>query len=101
MTVALLEKTLHFDPSTSDPPEQDEYEYWMYRFDVDGRIYDVRRYTDFPTEAHFLSTIRNADEQALLDAASIARYLVDHEGVSTVNRHNTATGVFDRRVQPE
>jgi len=100
VVVALLEKRYHFDPSSSDPPGQDEYEYWIYRFAVDSRTYKVRRYTDFPEEAHILSNIRNADEQALADAALIAKYLVDQEGVTEVNRYNTATGIFDRRVVP-
>jgi hypothetical protein len=44
--------------------------------------------------------MRNADEQALADARLIARYLIDEEGVEKVNRYNTATGIYDRPVEP-
>ena len=89
-----------FDPSMFDPPDQDEYAYCIYTFEIEGRVYDVRRYLDDPEEAHILSNVRNADEQALADARLIARHLVDEEGVRVVHRYNTKTGVFDRRVVP-
>ncbi len=100
MPITRVEKQYVFEPSTFDPPEQDQYEFWAYTFEVDGRRYEVRRYCSFPEEATILSTIRNSDDRALADAALIARYLVDEEGVETVNRHNTASGLFDRRVEP-
>jgi hypothetical protein len=87
-----------FEPSAFDPPEQDQYEYWVYTFEIEGRDYSVRRYCDTPHEAHILSTVRNADEQALGDAAAIARFLLEEEGVRRVHRYNTRTGTFDRLV---
>jgi hypothetical protein len=98
MTIRRVDKEYVFEPSAFDPPEQDQYEYWVYSFDVDGRDYTVRRYCDEPEEAHILSTVRNADAQALGDARTIARFLIEEEGVRRVNRYNTRSGVFDRRV---
>jgi hypothetical protein len=87
-----------FEPSAFDPPDQDQYEYWAYTFDVDGREYDVRRYCDDADEATILSNVRNADSQALGDAQRIAGYLIEHEGVLRVYRYDTRTGVFGRLV---
>jgi hypothetical protein len=89
-----------FEPSAFDPPDQDQYEYWIYEFQVEGREYVVRRYTDEPDRATILSNVRNADEQALADAVQIARYLIEREGVATVFRYDTKTGVFGRKVEP-
>jgi hypothetical protein len=100
VSVRLVETRHNLVPSIFDPPEQDQYDNWGYTFEVDGRTYEMRRYCDMPEEAHFLSNIRNADEQALADAGLIARYLIDEEGVEEVNRYNTATGTYDRPVEP-
>jgi hypothetical protein len=89
-----------FEPSAFDPPEQDQYEYWAYEFNVEGREYAVRRYTEDPHEATILTNVRNADEQALADVAAIARYLIESEDVTTVFRYDTKTGVFSRKVEP-
>jgi len=89
-----------FEPSAVDPPDHDQYEYWLYEFQVEGREYAVRRYTDEPDQATILSNVGNADEQALADAADIARYLIDQEGVATVSRYDAKTGVFGRKVEP-
>jgi hypothetical protein len=100
MPIELVKKEYRFDESSFDPPEQDEYRYWLYTFEVSGRTYFVRRYCDEADEAHILSNVRNDDEQALADAGDVARYLVDLEGVRRVNRYNTATGLFNRPVEP-
>jgi len=89
-----------FEPSAFDPPDQDQYEYWIYEFQVEGREYVVRRYADEPDQATIVSNVRNADEQALADAAEIARYLIDREGVSAVFRYDTKSGGFGRKVAP-
>jgi hypothetical protein len=89
-----------FEPSDLDPPGQDQYEYWIYDFTLEDRHYGVRRYTDTPDHATILDRIRNADEQALADASAIERYLVASEGVETVYRYDTKTGVFGRVVEP-
>jgi hypothetical protein len=92
-----VEKRYVFEPALG-PEDQDQYEYWAYSFDVDGRVYDVRRYCDDADEATILSDVRNADEQALADAERIARYLIEHDGVLRVYRYDTRTGVFGRLV---
>src|SRR5215204_6916292 len=89
-----------FEPSAFDPPDQDQYEYWIYEFTLEGREYQVRRYTDQPDVATILSNIRNADQQALADAAEIARHLIENEGVRTIYRYDTKTGGFGRKVEP-
>src|SRR5436309_15574037 len=62
-----VEKRRMFEPSTSSPPEQDQYEYWVYSFDRDGRVFEVRRYCDDPDEAMILTNIGDGDEGALQD----------------------------------
>ena len=94
------EKRYVFEPSAFDPPEQDQYEYWEYDVSVEGRPYYVRRYCNEPEQATILDTIRQTDARAQADAAAIARFLVENEGVHDVYRYNTKTGVFDRRVVP-
>lgn len=92
-----VEKRHVFEPAVG-PEGEDRYEYWAYCFDLDGRVYDVRRYCDDADEATILSDVRSADEQALADAERIARYLIEHESVLRVYRYDTRTGVFGRLV---
>ena len=96
----IVTKELVFDPSSSDPPEQDEYEYWLYEFRIDSRSYTARRFTDEPQSATIVSTIRDADAEAVADAARIARYLIDVEGVKEVFRYEGKTGIYSQRVEP-
>jgi hypothetical protein len=82
------------DESAFDPPEQDEYRWFQYEIDVDGRIYEVRNYVD-DDEASISrreATVRDDD------AARIARFLIEHEGVRRVTRYNRRSGIYDHIV---
>ena len=80
-------------PSDLDPPGQDQYEYFAYTFTIDDRVYEVRRYVG-DDHATIVSTVRDSDDQARSDAESIARHLIDSEGVARVYRYDTSTGGY-------
>ena len=88
------------DPRAFDPPAQDQDEYWLYTFELSGRTYSVRRYTDEPERAAILDIIRRSDEGALADARAIARYLIETEEVGRVDAYNTSSGVYDWPIDP-
>lgn len=91
--MVVLKEYCH-DESAFDPPAEDEYRWFEYEIDVDGRIYEVRNYLD-DDEASI--TRREAivrDE----DAQRIARFLITHEGVRRVTRMSRKTGGYTRIV---
>ena len=89
-----------FEPSAFDLPDQDQYKYWLYTFNLSERTYSARRYTDQPERATILDTIRGSDAVAQADARAIARYLMDVERVERVDAYNTHSGSFDWRIDP-
>jgi hypothetical protein len=82
------------DESSFDPPEQDDYRWFQYEVDVDGRVYEVRNYVD-DDEASISRWVGGVRDE---DAARIARFLIEHEGVRRVTRISTKTGGYTRVV---
>ena len=82
------------DESAFDPPEQDDYRWFQYEIRVDGRIYEVRNYVD-DDEASISRREATVQDE---DAARIARFLIEHEGVRLVTRLSERTGAYTRIV---
>jgi hypothetical protein len=91
--MVVLKEYCH-DESAFDPPEQDDYEFFEYEIDVDGRVYEVRRYCyeDEASVQRSEAIVRDGD------ALRIARFLVEHEGVRRVTRLSKRTGAYTRIV---
>jgi len=82
------------DESAFDPPEQDDYRWFQYEIDVDGRSYEVRNYVDDDEASisRWEAVVRDED------AERIARSLIEHEGVRRVTRLSKKTGAYTRVV---
>ena len=93
--LVVLKEYVH-DESSFDPPGQDDYEYFEYELDVDGRVYEARRYCDDDGASIERSEAIVRDE----DAERIARFLVEREGVGRVTRLSRETGAYTRVVEP-
>jgi hypothetical protein len=93
--MVVLKEYVH-DESAFDPPEQDDYEFFEYEIDVDGRVYEARRYCGDDEASVERSEAIVRDE----DAERIARFLVEHEGVVRVTRLSRETGAYTRVVEP-
>jgi hypothetical protein len=91
--MVVLKEFCH-DESAFDPPQQDDYQWFEYEIDVDGRIYDVRRYVyeDDASITRSEAIVRDGD------ARRIARFLIEHEGVRRVNRLSWKTRAYTRIV---
>lgn len=90
--MVVLKEYCH-DESAFDPPEQDEYEFFEYEFELGGRVYEARRYAD-EDEA----SVGRLGHLPAGAATAIARFLIEREGVRRVNRFNLRRGTFDRIV---
>lgn len=82
------------DESAFDPPEQDDYRWFQYEIDVDGRTYEARNDVDDDEASISRWEAIVRDE----DAARIARFLIEHEGVRRVTRMSKETGAYTRVV---
>ena len=73
-----------FEPSVFDPPDQDEYEYWVYTFEFGDHELAFRRYLDDPEEASIPDAPRKAEIYDDAEFAEAVAYLVREEGVQRV-----------------
>ncbi len=85
------------EPSAFDPPDQDLYEYWAYTFEIEGRTYRARRYVDTAHEV-VLEDIRRKDDRSVVDARTVASYLIANEGVTLVKGYNVSSGTYDWEI---
>lgn len=60
------------------------YRYWVYSFDLDGRHYRARIYTDTPDEADVMGTDGTRHPEQEDDLRVIRAYLRDEVGVRTM-----------------
>jgi hypothetical protein len=60
------------------------YRYWVYWFDVDGRKYRARVYTDSPEEADVMDIDGSRPRQYDDDLRTIAEYMRREAGVKTI-----------------
>jgi hypothetical protein len=60
------------------------YRYWVYWFDVDGRHYRARVYTDSPEETDVMDTDGSRPREYAQDLRVIADYMHREAGVRTV-----------------
>ena len=60
------------------------YRYWVYWFDLDGRHYRARIYTDMPDEADVMGTDETRHPEHDDDLRVIRAYLRDEVGVRTM-----------------
>jgi len=60
------------------------YRFWLYRFDLDGRRYRARIYTDDPEEANVMDTDGTRHPEYDADLRAIAEYLRREAGVRTI-----------------
>jgi hypothetical protein len=60
------------------------YRYWVYSFDLDGRHYRARIYTDTPDEADVMGTDGTRHPEHEDDLRVISAYLRSEVGVRTV-----------------
>jgi hypothetical protein len=61
-----------------------EYRYWVYRFELDGRTYRARIYTDTPDEADVLGLDGTRHPEYDEDLRTIGAYLRREAGVRTI-----------------
>ncbi len=73
-----------FEPSAFDPPDQDEYEYWVYTFRFGERELTFRRYVHDYDEASIAGPPRKAEIYDDAEFAEAVEYLVREEGVRRV-----------------
>jgi len=87
-------KEYRHDRSAFDPPDQDDYRFFEYEFELEGRVYDGRRYLgeDNATIGRALRRMPRGD------ATRIARFLIDRDGVRRVDRFSIAFGIYNRIV---
>jgi hypothetical protein len=60
------------------------YRYWLYRFDLDGRTYRARVYTDEPEEASVMGMDGTRHPEHDDDLRAIGEYLRREAGVRTI-----------------
>lgn len=91
--MVVLKEYVH-DQSHSDPPEEDDYRFFEYEFELGDRVREARSYLEDdedmigPPDA----VVRDAD------AERIARFLIAREGVRRVTRFDRRTGAYSRIV---
>lgn len=71
-----------------------EYRYWVYSFDLDGRNYRARIYTDLPKEADVMGLDGTRHPEHEEDLRVIGAYLRDEAGIRTILTLGGRSGGF-------
>jgi hypothetical protein len=91
--MVVLKEYVH-DRSAFDPPEEDDYRFFEYEFELGDRVYEARSYVDEDeaTIGRSEGIVRDAD------AERIAQFLIAREAVRRVTRFDRRTGTYSRIV---
>jgi hypothetical protein len=70
------------------------YRYWVYEFDLDGRRYGAKVYTDEPEAAYVMDLDSSRPRQYDADLRVIAEYMRDDANVTTIMGLGGPSGGF-------